>query len=432
VNVLIFGGGMIANEAALVPVPDGVVTEIGPFVAPAGTWAVMLVGELSVKLAPVPLNVTLLAPVNPAPLIDTLVPVRPLVGVNELMVGGAATVNDDELLAVPAGVVTETGPVSAPLGTVAWICESETTVKSAPAPLTVTLLAPVKPVPVIDTLVPVGPLVGVNAPIVGGVVIVNDDELVAVPPGVVTETDPVSAPLGTVAWICESETTLKSALAPSNFTPVAPVKLVPVIEMLIPAGPPVGVSETIVGGGSAHEPVNHEELQAPPPGVETEIGPGSAKLGTTAWSFESESTVTELAGLPLNPTSVAPGTKREPTTSMLAPTGPQVGVNELIVGGTPKGDALVPVPFCVVTEIAPVFAPSGTVAWISVSESTVKLAATPPNVTALAPVKFSPTMSTVVPGSPFDGVNDLIVGAVRIASSTSTSSKMPVTQQPLA
>jgi hypothetical protein len=60
-------------------------------------------------------------------------PTDPLVGVKPLMVSGGevtgtVTVNEDELMAVPEGLVTEMGPVVAPLGTVAWMRESEATV----------------------------------------------------------------------------------------------------------------------------------------------------------------------------------------------------------------------------------------------------------------------------------------------------------------
>ena len=66
-------------------------------------------------------------------------------------------------------------------------------------PLNVTALAPVKFVPLIVTLVPTGPLVGVKLVIVGALTTVNAALLVAVPPGVVTLNGPVVAPAGTVA-----------------------------------------------------------------------------------------------------------------------------------------------------------------------------------------------------------------------------------------
>ena len=69
--------------------------------------------------------------------------------------------------------------------------------KVAALPLTRTAVAPMKFVPLIVTLVPTGPLVGVKLVIVGATA--NVPELVAVPPGVVTLSGPVVAPAGTVA-----------------------------------------------------------------------------------------------------------------------------------------------------------------------------------------------------------------------------------------
>jgi len=73
------------------------------------------------------------------------------------------------------------------------------TVKVALAPLNATAVVPMKFVPLIVTLAPTGPPVGVKLVIVGGLKIVNGLELVAVPPGVVTLIVPVVAPVGTVA-----------------------------------------------------------------------------------------------------------------------------------------------------------------------------------------------------------------------------------------
>ena len=76
--------------------------------------------ELTVKLALVPLNVTAVAPVKAVPVIVTLLPTGPLVGVKLVIVGAlAVTVKLLLLVAVPPGVVTLSGPLVAPLGTVA-------------------------------------------------------------------------------------------------------------------------------------------------------------------------------------------------------------------------------------------------------------------------------------------------------------------------
>src|SRR5439155_16925776 len=73
-----------------------------------------------------------------------------------------ATVNWLKLVTVPSGVVTLSGPVVAPFGTVAWITIGAVTVKPALTPLNVTAVAPVKSVPVIVTLYPSGPYGGVK------------------------------------------------------------------------------------------------------------------------------------------------------------------------------------------------------------------------------------------------------------------------------
>ena len=71
-------------------------------------------------------------------------------------------------------------------------------VKVADVPLNLTALTAMKFVPLIVTPVPAGPLVGVKLVIVGGLTTVKALALVAVPPAVVTLSDPLVAPPGTV------------------------------------------------------------------------------------------------------------------------------------------------------------------------------------------------------------------------------------------
>lgn len=73
------------------------------------------------KLAVVPLNFTADAPVKALPLIVTVAPIPPLVGVKLLIAGGGMTVKFAELVPIPPGVVTDIDPVVAPEGTVAVI-----------------------------------------------------------------------------------------------------------------------------------------------------------------------------------------------------------------------------------------------------------------------------------------------------------------------
>jgi hypothetical protein len=106
--------------AVLVPVPLAVVTATLPVTAPAGTIAVICVAEFTVKLlAARPPKVTFVAPVKLVPVIVTVVPTVPLVGVKLLIPG--LTLKFEALVAVPPAFTTETGPVVAPAGTVALI-----------------------------------------------------------------------------------------------------------------------------------------------------------------------------------------------------------------------------------------------------------------------------------------------------------------------
>jgi len=272
----------------LVAVPPAVVTLTGPVVAPAGTIAWTNASDRTVKLAPAPLKVTAVAPLRFEPLMLTVVPAGPFAGLKLPIAGGAATANTPELCAVPPAVVTLRGPVVAPAGTVAWMAESETTVKLALVPLNATPVAPVKPDPLIVTLVPTGPLAGAKPEIAGGTSTVNELVLVAVPPGLVTLHGPVVAPAGTVAWTAVSEVTVKVAAVPLKATAVAPVKPDPLIVTLVPASPLVGEKPEIAG---AFTMVNELVLVAVPPGVVTLTGPVVAPAGTVARTAVSEVTV---------------------------------------------------------------------------------------------------------------------------------------------
>jgi hypothetical protein len=225
------------NDAVLVPVPIGVVTVILPVTAPAGTTAVILVDELTTKVAETPPNLTEVVPVKFVPLIVTEVPTGPDIGENDEIVGLAVvTVNLWALVAVPPGVVTEILPVVAPEGTTAVIFVAELTVNDvALTPLNFTDVVvnpvPLKFVPLIVTVVPTGPLVGENEEIVGaGAVVevtVKTEELVAVPSGVVTLIGPVVAPAGTGAVIFVKPFTANVADVALNVTAVASFRSVP-------------------------------------------------------------------------------------------------------------------------------------------------------------------------------------------------------------
>ena len=109
-----------------------------------------------------------------------------------------------------------------------------------------------------------------------------------------------------MAVICVSETTVKDAGVPPNVTPVAPVKLLPVIVTVVPpaAGPVAGLTPVTLGITATY--VND------PPGLEvpdmlltqTETVPAEWG-GLVVVICVSETTVND-AGVPPNVTPVAP------------------------------------------------------------------------------------------------------------------------------
>jgi hypothetical protein len=363
------------------------------------------------------LNETPVALAKPVPPIVTAVPAGPELGVKDVIVGVAVTVNAVELVAVPALVVTEIGPVVALCGTVAVIRVDESTVYVALTPLNARLETFVKFVPAIVTAVPSAPAAGPNDVIVGLAgateLTVKSVALCAVPEEVVTVIFPVAAPDGTAAWICPAETTLYTACTPPNVTELAAVKPVPLIVTVVP-GPPVDGENDVIDGGW---PVTTKSvvLVAVPPLVVTVMRPVTAPAGTAVWICVVEMTFA-IEETPENAT-VAPLAKFEPVIVTAVPGAPEDGEKEVMAGPagggggvTVKLPLLAAVPVAVVTEIAPVVALTGTVAVICVELSIVNAALAPLNDTPVAPLKFVPVIVTDVPDCPDVGVKDVIVG----------------------
>ena len=143
-----------------------------------------------------------------------------------------------------------------------------------------TAVALLKLVPVSVTLVPTGPLVGVNEVMLGAGMTVKSVVLVAVPAGLVTLILPVVAPVGTVAVICTLEFKVKAvAGVPLKATPVVPANPLPAIVTLVPAGPLVGVKEVMLG---ATMTVKSVALVPVPAGLVTLTFPVVAPSGTVA------------------------------------------------------------------------------------------------------------------------------------------------------
>ena len=389
----------------------------------------MLVDETTTTLvAAIPPTVTLVAPVKLVPVIVIAVPpaVEPEVGETEEIVGGAKYVNAFVAVAVPFGVVTATlfAP-TVPAGvTAVMLVDETTTTLVAATPPTVTLVAPVKLVPVIVIAVPpaVDPEVGETEEIVGGAKYVNAFVAVAVPFGVVTATlfaPTVPAGVTAVTLVDETTTTLVAA-TPPTVTLVAPVKFVPVIVIAVPPAvePFAGETEEIVGGAKY---VNAFVAVAVPLGVVTAtfFAP-TVPAGVTAVTLVDETTTTLVAATPPTVTLVAP-VKLVPVIVIAVPPAvePVAGETEEIVGGATYVNAFVAVavPFGVVT--ATLFAPAvpaGVTAVMLVAETTTTLvAATPPTVTLVAPVKFVPVIVIAVPPAvePEVGETEEIVGGAK-------------------
>jgi hypothetical protein len=239
-----------------------------PVVAPVGTVAVICVAEFTVKLvAVVVLNFTEVVvkpvPMKFVPVIWTDVPTGPKAGVNEVMVGAPTTVKSFVLVAVPTVFVTLILPVVAPVGTVAVIDVAEFTVNEvALVVLNLTTVVPQNFVPVIVTLVPMAPAVGVNEVMVGvagAVSTVKSATLAVSLPGPRTVILPVVAPDGTAAVRAVSVTPVGSGWVPApKVTSVAFVNPVPVTATDVPMTPHLGVKfvtiESSANAGTAVSP----------------------------------------------------------------------------------------------------------------------------------------------------------------------------------
>src|SRR4051794_14704072 len=122
-------------------------------------------------------NFTTVAPVKDVPVMTTLSPTMPLVGLKLVILGSTRKLV--ALVAVPATLVTVILPVVAPAGTLVVMEVVETTLNVALVLLKLTSVMPVKFVPVMVTATPIAPLAGVNEVIVGSLMTVNAVALMA-------------------------------------------------------------------------------------------------------------------------------------------------------------------------------------------------------------------------------------------------------------
>jgi hypothetical protein len=221
---------------------------------------------------------------------------------------------------------------------------------------------------------------------------------------VVTETAPVD-PVSTMAETVVGEMTVNElAGVPPKLTAVVPRKLLPEIIMVLPAFAEAGLKEDIEGA------IKLNPTSVPvPSGPVTETWP-LAPVPTVAIIVVVDTTVNEVAGVPPKLTAVAP-VKLLPVIVTTVPSIPLEGVKEEMTGG---GRNIKPakwvVPPGVVMLTFPV-APPPTTANIVVGERTVKeVAATPPKLTAVAPVRSIPLIVIDAPLPAEAGENEAIAG----------------------
>ncbi len=319
------GEGNTVKLVALLIVTPLTNIETLPVVAPGGTVAVMLVGVDAVTIAITPLKSTSLSDGIVLKLFPVMIieaPTAALTGLKPDIDGVGKTLKFEALSIVTPLTVTEIFPDVAPAGTVVVILLAVDEVTVAVVLLNfTTLLAGVvlKLLPLITTMAPTAPLVGVKLVMVGEGRIVKFAELVPGTPFTVTLIFPVVAPAGTVAVILVVVDAVTTAFTPLNSTSLLEgvvLKFVPVRMMEAPTAPLVGLKFVIVGVGT----VKLAELVPVIPATVTEIGPVTAPTGTVAVMLEVVDAVT-VAVTPLKSTILLAGValKLEPEIVTVTP-----------------------------------------------------------------------------------------------------------------
>jgi hypothetical protein len=172
VKSVMLGGILVGTTKgiALLAVPPGFVTVMGPVVAVEGTPTVIEVSEFIVKPnAGTPLKATAVAVVNPAPVIVTVVTRVPLRGLNMLIVGGAS-----EFFTVKAAPGSKVPAFGDPV-----VVDGFDTVSAAPGSSVPKTGVP----PVVNGFATVSAAVGSSVPRTGVPPVVNGFEIVSAAPG---------------------------------------------------------------------------------------------------------------------------------------------------------------------------------------------------------------------------------------------------------
>jgi len=183
------------------------------------------------------------------------------------------------------------------------------------------------------------------------------------------------------------------------------LKLEPIIVTTVPTGPEVGKKELILGGG-----ININPDKVPEPASEvSKISPEEPEP-TTAVMVVDETILNDEAFVPPNLTDVTP-LKSDPVIVTVVPVVAEVGIKEETIGG---GTYINPVRLLTPEELVTLTlpdAPFPTTALIVFELTIVKeVAATPPKLTAVVPVKLIPVITTVLPPAAVEGLKDAIAG----------------------
>jgi len=298
-KLVIVGVGRTSKLVLLETVIPLEITEIGPSAAPAGTVAVILVDELKVALAVMPLkNLTVTGAVKFVPVIDIVAPTAPLVGEKLVIAGDGNTVKFDELKMVIPFTVMEIGfdPGAVPTGTRVSILDWVNEGAEAVVPLNDTTGVVLKFVPEIFTTVPTAPLAGLKELIVGVGSTVKFEPLVNVTPFTVTEIGPVPAPDGTLEVMLVVVKVFTTAGMPLKETEGVVRKFVPEMVTIAPTAPFAGEKTPNVGVARKVNPV----LLSVMPLVVNEMEPLLAPAGTVAVIEVGEVTSTLVEATPLN------------------------------------------------------------------------------------------------------------------------------------
>jgi len=271
------GVGNTLKLFALTMVKPLVVTEILPFVAPAGTIVVMLLAVEEVTRAATPLKNTSGVEPKFVPEIITVAPMAALAGLKLLMVGVDNTVKLSTLVTVTPFTSMDIGPVAAPGGTRVSTLDAVAEVMVADTPVKERDGEEMKLEPETFTTVPTAPLVGVKPVITGDGNTIKFELLLIVTPFTVIEIGPVDAPAGTVVDMLPVLDEFTKAGVPLKETEGVVLKFVPVIVMMAPTEPLEGLNPVMVGGDSTTKLLL---LRTVTPLTATDIFPDVAPAGT--------------------------------------------------------------------------------------------------------------------------------------------------------